>query len=744
MNRAARENDGPPETPLELWAGFECTLNRVGDVQHDQFELLGHYARPGDIDRLAGLGIRTIRYPILWERMVHASADDARWQWVDAQMERMNALGITPIVGLIHHGCGPLDTNLLRPDFADRFASYARAVSERYPWVTQYTPINEPLTTARFSTLYGFWHPHLRSAAAFMRATLNQVHAIRLAMAAIRTVNSSAQLVQTEDLGTIRSTAALQYQADFENERRWLTFDLLTRRVVSGHPLYDYALHLGVSAADIECAVAEGCPPNILGINHYVTSDRWLDEDAEQYPSRLHGGNGRQVYADVEAVRVVANGAADRRALLLEAWRRYQLPLALTEVHLGCTREQQLRWLNDGWSAAVAARAAGADVRAVTAWAAFGTRDWTSLVTRLDGHYEPGLFDVRSPVPRATVLSHFAKARATGVPFEHPVLAGSGWWECPQRFVFHETASAPSSVGGNDSGRAPGKPLLIAGASGSLGRAFTRLCAERGLAFRALDRKALDIADRNSVENALLATRAWAVINCAGYARVDDAEANRDACHRANVAGAEILAAACAEHAIPLLTFSSDLVFDGGADSPYTESARVSPLGVYGESKVEAERRVVGLLPSALVVRTAAFFSPWEDNNFVTRMLQDLERGDWVCAPDDLTISPTFLPDLVHVALDLLIDREHGIWHLTNSGSVTWAELAHNAAGLAGIDTSRLHSQSHACLALPARRPRFSALASDRGALMPSIDDALRRYALARPWTSNLQPSCIR
>ena len=56
-------------TPLELWAGFECTLNRVGDAQHDQLALTGHYGRLDDLDRLAELGVRTIRYPILWERI---------------------------------------------------------------------------------------------------------------------------------------------------------------------------------------------------------------------------------------------------------------------------------------------------------------------------------------------------------------------------------------------------------------------------------------------------------------------------------------------------------------------------------------------------------------------------------------------------------------------------------------------------------------------------------------------------
>jgi len=206
-------------TPLALWAGFECTLNRVGDVQHDQLALTGHYQRLDDLDRLAALGIRTVRYPILWERIAAERAEgrDAPFAWHDAAMARMRTLGIEPIVGLVHHGSGPFGTSLLDAGFAEGLAAFAREVAERYPWVTRYTPVNEPLTTARFSALYGVWYPHERDDAAFLRATLNQVRAIRLAMAAIRAVQPDAQLVQTEDLGRTHSTPALHYQAAFEN-----------------------------------------------------------------------------------------------------------------------------------------------------------------------------------------------------------------------------------------------------------------------------------------------------------------------------------------------------------------------------------------------------------------------------------------------------------------------------------------------------------------------------------------------
>ncbi|MDB4890015.1 MAG: dTDP-4-dehydrorhamnose reductase, partial [Gemmatimonadetes bacterium] len=176
-----REAYGLP--PLQLWVGLECTLNRVGDAYHDQLAFSGHYDRPDDIDRVAALGVRTLRYPMLWENLAGCRDDDPRWRWYDAQLTRMRELGLDPILGLVHHGSGPRDTNLLDGGFADGLAMFARQVAERYPWVTRFTPVNEPLTTARFSALYGLWYPHRRDEASCLRAMLNQVRATRLAMA---------------------------------------------------------------------------------------------------------------------------------------------------------------------------------------------------------------------------------------------------------------------------------------------------------------------------------------------------------------------------------------------------------------------------------------------------------------------------------------------------------------------------------------------------------------------------------
>ncbi len=331
------------QPPLEVWGGIECTHNRVGDQYFDQVAWTGHDHRPHDLDRFAELGLRTLRYPALWEWAAPHGGADYDWSWTDDRLPRLKVLGIQPIVGFVHHGSGPLGTSLIDLSFPHGLAAYARAVAERYPWIPAYTPVNEPLTTARFSTLYGHWYPHARDDRAFAAAMLNQCRAIVLAMRVIRDVQPAAQLIQTEDVGKTYSTPALAYQAEFDNVRRWLTFDLLSGRVDRQHPIGDYFLWLGFGERELAWFQDNPCPPDIVGINYYVTSDRFLDDRLGRYPTHLHGGNGRQRYADVEAVRVLPESIAGPQTLLHEASERYGLPLAITEAHLDCTREEQAR-----------------------------------------------------------------------------------------------------------------------------------------------------------------------------------------------------------------------------------------------------------------------------------------------------------------------------------------------------------------------------------------------------------------
>lgn len=718
---------------LELWAGVECTVNRVGDQFFDQLELSGHSKRVDDLDLFAELGIKTMRYPVLWERTAPHDVENAEWAWADERLRRLHLLGIRPIVGLIHHGSGPRHTSLVDPRFAEDLARYARAVARRYPWVDAYTPVNEPLTTARFSGLYGFWYPHAGDELSFARAFLTQCRAVVLAMREIREVNPHAQLVQTDDLGKTFSTPGLAYQAEFENERRWLTFDLLCGRVDCDHLMWDYLRWAGITKAELEWFLDNPCPPDVIGINYYLTSERFLDERLDLYPPSTHGGNDHQAYADVEAVRVRAAGMAGPRELLVDAWERYHSAIAITEVHNGCTREEQLRWFMEVWNVAENLRREGVDIRAVTAWALLGSYDWNNLVTCSNGHYEPGVFDLRASRPRATVLAQALCELAAERKPDHPILAVPGWWNDPRRLLYGFAVTDSGSLvpafaeeaNMNNAPITAPRPILITGATGTLGKAFARLCEMRNLPFQLLTRQEMDIADQQSVVAALDRIEPWAIVNAAGYVRVDDAEHDFERCFRENVDGPTRLAIACASRGIQLLAFSSDLVFDGERNRPYVESDCPAPLSMYGRSKVTAEMRVLEILPSALMVRTSAFFGPWDEHNFMIRALRTLAAGQMFVAADDSTVSPTYVPDLVHACLDLLIDGERGVWHLTNAGATDWAQWARSAARLVGLDPANVEGCATAALGFAAPRPRYSVLGSERGTLLQSFDDAL-------------------
>jgi dTDP-4-dehydrorhamnose reductase len=404
---------------------------------------------------------------------------------------------------------------LLDAEFPEKLARYARAVAQRYPWLDAYTPVNEPLTTSRFSALYGHWYPHAREVSAFARALVNQIKGTVLAMREIRAVNSAAQLIQTEDLGRITSTEPLRYQAEFENERRWLTWDLLCGRVIPtgrARRMWEHLRGAGIPELDLAWFVEHHCPPDVIGVNYYVTSDRFLDHRHDRYPAHAHGGNGRDRYADVETAR--ASGIGSPHSLVTETWQQFNIPIAITECHLWSTREEQLRWLVEVWSAARLAKLQGADVRAVTAWSLFGAYDWNSLLTRDEGHYEIGAFDARVDPPRPTKVAEFVRDLAHEREPWHPLLDVPGWWR-------HWPV-----VQGEDA-------LVITGRSPALQDAFSRIAAIRNIPNVVLPR------------SRVTRRAPWAVLDLG----LPDGDALA-------------LARVCAERHIPLASFSVERVLE--------------------------------------------------------------------------------------------------------------------------------------------------------------------------------------
>jgi dTDP-4-dehydrorhamnose reductase len=714
----------------------EYTVNRVSDKYLDQMNMSGHAHRFEDLALITDLGFNALRFPLIWERLAPFDIEDIDWTWADERLSFLRDKGVRVIAGLVHHGSGPHYTNLLDPDFPEKLVRYATRIAERYPWIDAYTPVNEPLTTARFSGLYGHWYPHARDTRSFLTMLFMECLATSRAMKAIREINPAAELIQTEDIGKAFSTPLLSYQAKFENQRRWLSLDILAGKWGPSHPLWHFSINRGIPEKLAREVAEAPCPPNIIGLNHYITSNRFLDEHLDRYPPHAHGGNGRHSYADVEAVWLGGEKEFSIKELCIETWERYQLPLAITEAHLGCTRDEQMRWLGMVWNSVKDLHAAGMDIRAVTVWNLLGSFDWDSLVTQARNHYESGVYDLRAPNLRPTALATMVKSLAHQQSFDHPVLDMPGWWERPlpqNPFLVEDYFMEPEpqivpAIQKVPQGKKP-RQLLITGKNGALANAFAYVCTRRGLPFTMISHHDLDIADEKKTTEVLEQVGPWALIHAADYPHVDKAEHDADGCFHYNVTSTRVLAEECRRRGLRFMMFSSDLVFDGGQRQPYTENSPPSPLNIYGKTKHIAEMTALDHDPKALVIRSSSsLFGPWDLTNFLTKSLHHLLRGQKLYAAEDLWISPTYLPDLASVSLDLLIDEEQGIWHLANIGETNWAQFARTAALQLGLDPEHIISVPAHQLSFVARRPAFSVLGSERGQLMPHLEHAIDRY----------------
>ena len=702
----------------EIWGGIECTINRVGDNYRDQLLYSGHYERPEDIAAFATLGISALRYPLLWEKHQPAENENIDWAWTEQQLNEIRNHGISPIAGLVHHGSGPVFTNLTDKEFPEKLARYALLVAEKFPWIEYFTPVNEPLTTARFSGLYGFWYPHQKSEIAFFRMLLNQVKATILAMRSIRTINPDAKFIQTEDLSYTHSTSLLSYQADFENKRRWLTNDLLCGLVNKKHFFWRYLIDIGIDRKDLMFFLDNKCPPDIIGFNYYVTSERFIDESFENYPPFTHGGNSRHRYADTEAVRQGLSKGL--KFLLQEAWERYQLPMAVTECHLSCTREEQLRWFKENWEYCCELRKIGVDVRAITAWSLLGAYDWNSLLTGENNFYETGIFDLSNKLPRPTALAKMVRSIAHEGNYHSPLTEAKGWWHHHER----DGSAAKTSY----QMKAETAPVIILGKTGTLGRAFEKICNLRSIHYITLSRQEINILNEQSIRSIIQNNKPWAIINATGFVAVDDAEIRASECYDVNAIAPGLLAKIAGEYGVRFVSFSSDLVFNGDKAAPYVEEDMVLPLNVYGRSKAKGEELILSVNRDAMVIRTSAFFSPWDKYNFVYHVLEALKTGASIEMPSDVMISPTYVPDLCHTVMDLLVDEEHGLWHISNSGITTWASFGKMIAARTGYGSEKLIARPLVEMRWKAPRPLYSVLGSEKGIKLPDFGHALDRY----------------
>jgi dTDP-4-dehydrorhamnose reductase len=265
--------------------------------------------------------------------------------------------------------------------------------------------------------------------------------------------------------------------------------------------------------------------------------------------------------------------------------------------------------------------------------------------------------------------------------------------------------------------------IVITGAGGQLGIALAHALADHEVL--GLGRDALDVTEPERIAEVMAAERPDLVINAAAYTDVDGAETDRDEAFRVNATAPGHLAAATAEVGVPLVHVSTDYVFDGRRDSPYTEFDLPHPLSVYGESKLAGEDAVRIHNPMHYIVRTAWLYSTG-GRNFLNTMRSMAERPE-VRVVDDQHGSPTYAPHLAEAIGRLIATRSFGTYHIAGSGGTTWYGLTRELFRALGIDTPVV-AVSTAEFPRPATRPPYAVLET---AMEPVIE--------LPPWRSGLE-----
>ncbi|MBV8901993.1 MAG: dTDP-4-dehydrorhamnose reductase [Acidobacteriia bacterium] len=280
----------------------------------------------------------------------------------------------------------------------------------------------------------------------------------------------------------------------------------------------------------------------------------------------------------------------------------------------------------------------------------------------------------------------------------------------------------------------------VFGASGQLGTELVRQLAARGYQTSAWDRKQIDITDAAAVENALAASGAEIVFNSAAYNQVDVAEQEPLAAIQVNALAVRNLALACRQNDARLVHFSTDYVFDGFENCPYTEDKPTHPLSAYAVSKLAGEHYAEAYLEKPLLIRTCGVFGPQGRNtargNFVELMLRLAQSGRPIRVVVDHVASPTFAPWLAARTLDLVERDLSGLFHIGGGTPVAWFDFARTIFEVAGLAPELIPTNERE-YRTAARRPKYSALSNakmERAGVdpMPPLRKALEVYFAER------------
>ena len=279
--------------------------------------------------------------------------------------------------------------------------------------------------------------------------------------------------------------------------------------------------------------------------------------------------------------------------------------------------------------------------------------------------------------------------------------------------------------------------VLITGVSGQLGYDAAKVLWERGKDCRGVSSKELDITDRDAVLRALSEYRPDAVLHCAAYTKVDQAEDEANLCMRVNAEGTRNVALACRACGAKMVYISTDYVFPGTGNTPWETDDPTGPLNVYGRSKLAGELAVQELVEKHFIVRTSWVIGE-HGNNFVKTILHLSETHDELRVVDDQIGSPTFTADLAPLLCDMLFTEKYGVYHATNEGFCSWADLAETVFRLSGepAEVEHVSTEEYGARAPRPKNSRLSKASLDAGgfARLPEWETSLAALLKGKEW----------
>jgi uncharacterized protein (DUF362 family)/beta-glucosidase/6-phospho-beta-glucosidase/beta-galactosidase len=362
-----------PDGTFVFATGMECSApvitGRDGhDVRIDELERANHYLRwREDLALVRELGLRHLRYGVPYH-LASPAADRYEWGFTDVVFGEMARLGIVPIADLCHFGVPDWVGDFQNPDWPEHFARYAGAFARRFPWVQHYTPVNEIFVCAKLSALHGQWNERKSDDRSFVRALEHLCRANLLAIRAILDVRPDAVFVQSESAEYFHaggSDKSCVERARFENERRFLSFDLL----YSCPPRAELVLYLldnGMQRHELDWFMHHGLGDYmIMGNDFYERNEQIVDPGGTIKP---------------------AGEVFGWSTITQQYFDRYRRPVMHTETNYGDADEAP-RWLWKEYFNVRHARERGIPVVGFT---------WYSLLDQVD--WESGL-----AVDRATV-----------------------------------------------------------------------------------------------------------------------------------------------------------------------------------------------------------------------------------------------------------------------------------------------------------------------------------------------------